>query len=287
MIPASAAVSDVLESMTDAFLALDGQDRFTYVNRQAELMIGKSRQQLLGRNIWEVFPQLAGTRIHDEYQRVARDRVPVEFEEYYAKRKAWLEVRAYPARDGMTVYYRDVTRRKQSEEAQQALVAMVSHDLRNPLFLIKGSSELLRERLDSSQPATKHLGEGLDRINRAATQMTRVVDDLVDLVQLQSGRDVVLERERMDLVALTRRVVEVHRFSTELHRIHVHTLVTGLVGEWDERRLERVLGNLLGNAIKYSPEGHDITVDLRRDERPNGSWAVVAVRDRGMGIPAA
>src|SRR5439155_6878905 len=140
-------ISEILESITDAFLALDTDGRFTYVNRQAERMIGLKRQDLLGQNVWDVFPHLKDSRMYTEYERAVRTQQPVEFEEFYAERKAWLEVRAYPNPDGMTIYYRDVTKRKRADEAQRALVAMVSHDLRNPLFLSKGTTELLRDQL--------------------------------------------------------------------------------------------------------------------------------------------
>src|SRR5581483_10584481 len=139
-------LNDILESMTDAYVALDAEARFTYVNKQAEKLMRLSREQLLGRSIWEQFPELLASPIHQHYQRVVRERRPAEFEEYYEPRQAWLEVRLYPTHGGVTAYFRDVSKRKRAEEAQRALVAMVSHDLRNPLFLIKGTAELLRDR---------------------------------------------------------------------------------------------------------------------------------------------
>ena len=82
-----------------------------------------------------------------------------------------------------------MTKRHGAEEAQRALVAMVSHDLRNPLFLVKGTVEMLREQLSRGQAS--RLDADLQRIERAANQMDRVVDDLMDLVQLQCGHDIV------------------------------------------------------------------------------------------------
>ncbi|MBV8086686.1 MAG: PAS domain-containing protein [Chloroflexi bacterium] len=273
--------------MTDAFLALDRDSRLTYVNRHAEKLIGRHRDELLGRNLFEAFPELVGTPFERGYQRVVRTQAPVEFEEYYADRKAWLEVRAYPAEDGVTVYYRDITRRKRSELAQQSLVAMVSHDLRNPLFLMKASSELLGERLAAGAADQELIAETLGRIQRASRQMSGVIDELVDLVQLQSGRDLPLDRQPVDLVALARRAAEQHQFSTAEHRIVVTAEVEALVGAWDGRRLDRVLANLLTNAIKYSPPDGEITIGISRQTSKRGeAQALLSVQDRGRGIPS-
>lgn len=279
MDPVEVDVGDILESITDAFLALDPRACFTYVNRQAERMMRLPRDQLLGNCIWEQFPELVDTPVYEHYLNVIRTGKVAEFEEYYSPRQAWLEARIYPARDGVTVYFRDVSKRKRAEEAQRALVAMVSHDLRNPLFLIKGSAELLHEAGD------EHIRNGLHRIDRATFQMTRVVDDLVDLIQLQTGHDIVLEKGPIDLVALTRRSVEVHQFSTEAHRILFEADVPELVGEWDGPRLERVLSNLLTNAIKYSQDAKDICVRVCLKRCGGRAMAQITVADQGIGIP--
>jgi signal transduction histidine kinase len=69
--------------------------------------------------------------------------------------------------------------------------------------------------------------------------------------------------------------------------VRVEAARSTVVGNWDETRLRRILENLIGNAIKYSPQGGDIVVGLRRDEDTGAGWAVVTVRDQGIGIPAA
>jgi signal transduction histidine kinase len=159
---------------------------------------------------------------------------------------------------------------------------MVSHDLRNPLFLIKGAAELMRDHVEHAGGQRQDLISNLERIERAVGQADRVVDDLVDLLRLQAGREVVLEKAPADLVALARRAVELHGYNTDVHRILLRTELPALFGEWDERRLERVLANLLTNAIKYTPAGRgDIVVEVSVAER----CAVLSVADQGLGIP--
>jgi PAS domain S-box-containing protein len=107
----------ILESLTDGFIALDRQWRFTYANAAAERIANLSRAQMLGKNIWQLFPATAGTPLEQEYRRAVADNVPVEFEHYDEPWKRWIEVRAYPATDGgLAVYFRDMSARRREEE---------------------------------------------------------------------------------------------------------------------------------------------------------------------------
>jgi signal transduction histidine kinase len=105
---------------------------------------------------------------------------------------------------------------------------------------------------------------------------------VLDAARLQEGRPLELDRRPTDLVALARRAAAECQQTTGRHRIRCEAQVPRLVGRWDAARLERVLGNLLDNAVKYSPGGTEITLTVAR----SGATAVVAVRDRGVGIPA-
>ncbi|MGM0560738.1 MAG: PAS domain S-box protein [Pseudomonadota bacterium] len=112
----SRRLGDMLESMSDAFFTLDRDWRFTYLNGQAELMLERSRTELLGQNVWTEFPAAVGTAFDREYSRAFRDQETVRFLEYYPPLEKWFEVNAYPSSDGLAVYFRDVT----SERAQLA-----------------------------------------------------------------------------------------------------------------------------------------------------------------------
>jgi PAS domain S-box-containing protein len=108
----------VLESITDGFVTLDADWRFTYANRRAEQMLGRSRQELLGRNGLEVFPEGIGSRIHQELDRARQEHSVIEFESLTRPGNRWFEVRAYPAEEnGLTVYFRDITRKKRAQES--------------------------------------------------------------------------------------------------------------------------------------------------------------------------
>ncbi|MBD2665343.1 multi-sensor signal transduction histidine kinase [Richelia sinica FACHB-800] len=109
-------IVNILESITDAFLALDKDWRFTYLNPQAERLLQKTQEQLLGQRIWDVFPGTVDTKFYHEYHRAIAQHTSVEFEEFYPPLNRYFQVHAYPARDGLSVYFQDITVRKQAEE---------------------------------------------------------------------------------------------------------------------------------------------------------------------------
>jgi PAS domain S-box-containing protein len=124
---ADARVARVLESMNAAFFALDREWRFTYVNGEAERVLQRSREELLGGDIWELFPAAVGSAFEVHYRGAAatgRERV---FEAYYpAPLDAWYEVRAWPGPDGLSVYFLDVTERRAAEERARASAARLT-----------------------------------------------------------------------------------------------------------------------------------------------------------------
>lgn len=106
-----------LESLTDAFSALDQDWNITYVNPAAEQLLGRSREELVGKNHWEEFPASRGTIIEESYRRAVAEQQPVRFEHYYAPLHAWLETSAFPTvAGGVSIYFRDITERKLNEE---------------------------------------------------------------------------------------------------------------------------------------------------------------------------
>jgi PAS domain S-box-containing protein len=103
----------VLERIADGFCALDRDWRFTYVNAAAEKMLHVTREEILGGNLWDVFAPAVDTPVYDFYHRLMRDGVPDTIEVYYPGLDVWFEVRAYPSGNGLSVFFRDVTERRQ------------------------------------------------------------------------------------------------------------------------------------------------------------------------------
>ncbi|MBI3965754.1 MAG: PAS domain-containing sensor histidine kinase, partial [Chloroflexi bacterium] len=177
--------------------------------------------------------------------------------------------------------------RAQAEAAlatRDEVLALVTHDLKGPLTSIRGFAGILQERATNAGVLATWLGEGLSRIDLAARKMAQMINELLDAARLQQGQPLDLFRRATDLVAVAREVVDDVQRSAR-HDVTVEATVADLSGNWDAFRLERAFTNLLTNAIKFSPEGGKITVRIAVDSVPQGRWAVVEVRDRGVGIP--
>lgn len=123
-------VSNILESITDAFFAVDNDWRVTYVNHQAEVTLARSAEQLLGKNFWEEFPEAPGSRFYREYHYAKETGQPINFVDFYPPLNAWYEVRAYPHSNGLSVYLQNVNERMHAEEKlrQQAELLNLTHD---------------------------------------------------------------------------------------------------------------------------------------------------------------
>jgi signal transduction histidine kinase len=176
----------------------------------------------------------------------------------------------------------------EEQQLQAELSQAITHDLRSPLATISGRAELLQDQLSAPEGlAVSELITGLARIRANVDRMAGRVDELTDAMRLNSGQAIELRRRATDLLVLARMAADEHQQATHWHRIRVESELVSLVGWWDQARLGRVLDNLLSNAIKYSPHGGDVTLSVARDRVGQPAWAVLRVRDEGMGIGAA
>lgn len=155
--------SQILESITDAFFALNHSWSFTYLNPQAEEILGKSKESLLGNSIWQVFPELVGSvlyrKSHDAFETVQTE----EFEEFYAQANRWFAVRLYPSPDGLSVFLADITERKHFEETihHQSLYDSLTALPNRTLFEGRLTQALLNAHKNDSKVAVLFLD--LDR----------------------------------------------------------------------------------------------------------------------------
>ncbi|MGC1394724.1 MAG: PAS domain S-box protein, partial [Coleofasciculaceae cyanobacterium] len=113
LIESKQQVSKILESITDGFFTVDHQWRFTYFNQKAEQILQKTRTELLGQNLWEVFPEILGTTLEREYRTAINKQITVKFEGFYSPLKKWFEVHAYPSKEGLSVVFNDITECKE------------------------------------------------------------------------------------------------------------------------------------------------------------------------------
>ncbi len=182
------------------------------------------------------------------------------------------------------VVHQDVTALKEAERLKDEFIGIAAHELRSPLAILKGFAQmLLVQTARGKGPALADWQvEALQNIDQATLRMVELTEDLLDVTRLQAGR-LTLHYEPTDLVALTQRVMTRLQMTTQQHTITLSTPVEHLVVSVDPRRMEQVLSNMIGNAIKYSPEGGPIEVTIR--EQPTDKSVLLIVKDQGIGIP--
>ncbi|HKP10967.1 MAG TPA: ATP-binding protein, partial [Blastocatellia bacterium] len=309
----------IWESITDAFIALDSEWRYIYVNAEAERM-GVKRDAVLGKSIWEAFPALRGTPIEAQFRRARAEQTTVEFESYYEPWDTWFENKLFPADDGsLSLYFRDITERKRAEaererllsneqaarrEAEQAqkfsaellqreqearahaeaanrmkdeFLATVSHELRTPLNAILGWTTMLRK----GQVNHEMLPRGLETIERNARSQAQLIDDLLDVSRIITGK-LRLEVQPVELWAVIQAAADVVRAAADAKGIQLQLLLDPNAGpvSGDPQRLQQVVWNLLLNAVKFTPKGGHVLVQLGRVD----SHAEIIVSDTGEGI---
>ncbi len=190
----------------------------------------------------------------------------------------WVIARGEPVHAAAAVValqgiFQDVTERRAAERLKDDFLATVSHELRTPLTAIVGFSDLLARQVGSD------LAGAVQAVVRNAREMDRMVSRLLDFSRLQAGREHVAPEARdareavEDCLALLRPGLDEHTVA--------NLVPDNLVVEVDTDALQRVLGNLVGNAAKFAPAGSTIEVDAR----PDGDRVVFTVADRGPGLP--
>lgn len=156
--------------------------------------------------------------------------------------------------------------------------------------MIRGQAQLLQRQLQRHMkqgeipPGLLHIMESMESVEVQTARLNDLVNDLLDVSRLQSGK-LTLQRAAVPLKPLITKVVQHWEPTSDRHTLVLETdLPTeGVTGHWDARRVEQILNNLIGNALKYSPEGGQVRVQVRADEQRRQVY--ISIRDEGLGIP--
>ncbi|MEI9893695.1 MAG: ATP-binding protein [Chthoniobacter sp.] len=290
----------IVDSSEDAIISKDLNTIVTSWNKSAERMFGYAADEMIGQPISRLFPPdrldeeaviirriVNGERVeHFETVRVRHDGTPID-----------VSLTISPIRDaagvivGASKIARDITGQKQTlrnlaeahERLQRAdrikveFLATLSHELRTPLTAIMGWIQILEE-----DPTAQDLSEGLQVIARNVRLQSRLIEDLLDMSRIESGK-VSLDLQHVNLVSVVTAALETLRPTASSKEIRLTSSFTSVEGTvmGDRNRLQQVVWNLVSNALKFTPRGGKVHVIVHRIN----SHVEISVVDTGQGIP--
>ena len=263
-------------------------------NLGAERLEGYSAAEIMGRHVSCLYAdENAEAGIPQQHVALAAQTGNLETEGWLVRKNGtrfWADITISAVYDrdhrlrGFATIIRDLTERnrvaalEQSHESAYIFLAMLSHELRNPLAPLMTSVDILRMR-DVSDPVVRQTS---DVIGRQVQHLTRLVDDLMDVSRITSGR-ITLSRSPVDITIPVTRAIELSRtlIDTKGHSLQLSLPEGPTIVNGDLTRLTQVMVNLLNNAAKYTPQGGRIDLNVNREN----SSVVITVRDTGSGMP--
>jgi PAS domain S-box-containing protein len=278
----------ILFSVPDGVVVMDNSLRVLHMNNAAEMILGTPLEDALGQSVAVLSSDVDLVKKVGQRLNVAHAARSFDFELAEGEAQS---PRVYQARisqlisektvaSGVMLLIRDVTRERDIERMKSAFLGMATHELNTPLTTIIGYTEILTDKETAGSFSVQQQQGYLQLIHDKAMSLAALVDDLLDISRIESGSELTLNYRKFDLNDMIRDVV---RFSKE--EIGEHQLETVLPESpvqffADQMRMEQVLNHLISNAIKYSPDGGRVQIELvAQDEK-----CELYVEDEGIGM---
>lgn len=282
----------IISNTSDAIIIIDQENRVSRVNAAAELLTGWQASEVVGRPCEEYVASHLQAAGEDgagspALLDIILKREPVPYFETSVMTKegnkrdiaaSYSVVRGAGRSNVLgVVIARDMSRQREVERMKSEFVSMVSHELRTPLGLIKGyASTLVNPELSIEEATARRFLLGIDG---AADRLAKLIENLLSVSRIESGL-FRLSTQQIDLSLVVSNALTTARSAAKGHNFALKAPRKPVMVEGDRVQLELVMDNLLGNAVKYSPAGKTVAVEVRRREHE----AEVQVRDEGIGI---
>ncbi|AZJ18569.1 ATPase [Bacillus wiedmannii bv. thuringiensis] len=278
---ANEKITSVIESITDGFFTLNNTWEFTYVNKHQYFPQRKTAKDVLGKNIWEIFPNSIDEVMYKELHRVMSERTTVYFEFFSAPDEYWYEVIAYPYDDGISCIFKNITEKKQYEQELKRLsnidligkmAAGISHEIRNPMTTVRGFLQLLKEE-PTYEKHNKHFNLMIEELDRANSIITEF---------LSMGNTRKSDLQMLDLNSIIRDIIPLIKIDTHNQNKYIQ-VDTNDIPELllNRNEIRQLLINLYRNGLEAMDKEKVLTISTYKEGR---DCVVLAVRDQGKGI---
>jgi len=287
----------ILESIGDGFFSVDKNWIVTYWNDAAEKMLGTAKEKVLGKNLWHVFSQNMNPHSYKKYHEAIETSKRTFFEDYYSALDRWFEVSAYPSKNGLSVYFKDITDRITAQielnqlnlslqkTAQDLAVSnaeleqfayIASHDLQEPLRMITSFLAQIEKKYQDilDEKGRQYIHFAVD----GAKRMRQIILDLLEFSRVGRFEGKV---EEINVNELVEEVISLYEKQIEDSCATIHFSDMPIVHTF-KTPLRQVFQNLIGNALKYQPQGAKPVINIQAEETPH-YWKFL-VKDNGIGI---
>jgi PAS domain S-box-containing protein len=287
----------ILESIDDAFFAVDKNWVVTYWNNTAEKVLGTPKNKILNNNLWEIFSDSIDSVSYKKYHEAFGTNQAVHFEDYYQPVKKWYEISAYPSNTGLSVYFKDVTERKTSEMQLQQLnealqkhakelaisnaeleqfAYVASHDLQEPLRMVTSFLTQLDKKYGTiiDDKGKQYIHFAVD----GAKRMRQIILDLLDFSRVGRVED---DIEGVDFNKLINEILALYRRSIEELRANILFENLPVISTY-KTPVRQVFQNLISNSLKYHRKNEPPTIVIACKE--SKTQYQFSIKDNGIGI---
>ncbi len=278
---ANKRVNSVIESITDGFLVLNKDWEYSYINQHVSFSRGRTAEEMLGKNIWEMYPDIIGTLTYTEFHRAMNERVTVRFEAQSDVDDYWYDITAYPFDDGICCILKNIKEQKKYERELKRLsnldligqmAAGISHEVRNPMTTVRGFLQLMVTDKQLEQHAAHFnlmIGE-LDRANAIITEFLSV------------GNTRTSDMKMMNLNTILDDISPLIKVDTSNQNKRIRIYTQEVPDLWlNPNEIRQLIINLYRNGLEAMTTGQSLTIGTYLE---NEKYVVLAVQDQGSGI---
>lgn len=292
-------LSNTLESIQDGFYTLDAHWNVSYWNHEVERISGKSQQEMMGKNMWEVFEGQISKTMYTKFHEAKEQNVPIRLEMQSKTQNKWFELNAFPSALGLTVYFKDISVRKQTEwkikkmnkalevhikqlaisnEELEQFAYIASHDLQEPLRMITGFLTQIEKKYEHllDEKGKKYIFFAVD----GAKRMRQIILDLLQFSRIGKNE---LKIEEINLNEVVDEVVllfgkQIKEKNAQINYQNLPKIKAFLAP------IKQIFQNLIGNSLKYSKVDQSPIITITSEET-SYVWKFI-IQDNGIGINA-
>ncbi len=294
---ATQTLTDTLESIQDGFYTLDSDWNVSYWNKEAERLSGRSKEQMIGKNFWELYEGRLSEKIHDAFYKAKFQNKPVRLETYSKLLNYWFELNAFPSEMGLTVYFKNITDRKHTEsklkkmnralenhvkelaisnEELEQFAYVASHDLQEPLRMVTSFLTQIEKKYENvlDEKGKKYIFFAVD----GAKRMRQIILDLLEFSRIGKNET---KLEEVDLNTIVEEIKLLYKKQIEEKNAEINYTQLPVI-KTHAAPIKQVFQNLVSNSLKYSKSSQTPIITISCHESTS-SWKF-EIKDNGIGI---